>query len=137
VDPTEQVSKLINCLTNDEDQRQDLWVHYLSGNHPSTFASYLKNIDTEYEDMQTRLWHAFKYPSSDKFYLLLDSLSDVERSIACLLALGLTVKQISEYKYISEIRIRQVMAVIKDSACWEELYGTQDETDRRRTLRLK
>lgn len=133
MDPTEQVSNLINCLTNDEDQRQDLWVHYLSGHSSATFANYLEKISREFTaeaELRHSLWSVFKEPPSEKFYALLTHLSDVEQSIVCLLALGLTVSEISGYKGISEIRIRQVISVVKENSCWEELYGIKEATDR-------
>ena len=132
MDPTRKVSNLINCLTNDEDKRQELWVHYLSGNSPSTFASCLDKLNVEYSidtKLQERLWATFKNPPSDKFYELLSHFSEVECSIACLLALGLTVDQVSKYKGISEVRIRQVIQVIRYNQVWSELYGLEEATD--------
>ncbi len=124
--PTDKVSQLINCLTKDEDQRQDLWVHYLSGNSPSTFVSHLDKINKELcadSYIQGLLWDVFKDPPSHKFKQLLSNFSDIEQSVVCLLALGLTVYEVSKYKAISEIRIRHVISVVRDKDCWEELYG--------------
>ena len=135
--PTDKVSQLINCLTKDEDQRQDLWVHYLSGNPVSTFTSHLDKLNAEFNDdsnLQELLWFVFKNPPSEKFRDLLNNFSDVEQSVVCLLALGLTVGQLSRYKGISEIRIRHVISVITENDCWEELYGIEETTNRRRTL---
>lgn len=132
--PTDQVSQLINCLTKDEDQRQDLWVHYLSGHSSSTLASHLEKLNKEFRndsDLQHLLWDVFSNPPSDKFKELLTHLSDIEQSVVCLLALGLSISELSGYKRISEIRIRHVISVIKDNDCWEELYGIKKEIDRR------
>ena len=131
--PTDQVSQLINCLTNDEDLRQDLWVHYLSGHSPSTFAAHLDKLNKEFSSdshLQNLLWEVFKNPPSDKFRQLLDNFSDIEQSIVCLLALGLTVSELSGYKGISEIRIRHVISVVKEKDCWEELYGVKEKINR-------
>jgi hypothetical protein len=128
VNPTDQVSLLINCLTKDEDQRQDLWVHYLSGNSPSTFVSYLEKLNMQYAssiELQKLLWSIASNPPSDKFKQLLANFSEVEQSIVCLLALGLSISEISGYKAIAEIRIRHVISIVKDNACWEELYGKE------------
>jgi hypothetical protein len=128
------VNNLINCLTNNEDERQELWVHYLSGNAPSTFTSHLKKINTLFSadtEIQEQLWTAFKTPPSDKFQELLSRFSDIEQSVVCLLALGLTVSQISGYKTIAEIRIKQVISIIRENDCWEELYGIKETTNRR------
>jgi hypothetical protein len=137
VSPQDQVNSLINCLTNDEDQRQDLWVYYLSGHLPDSLSSYLDQLNTESSverQVQAQLWYIFKNPPSDKFFELLSKLSETEQSMACLLALGLTVSQLSKYKSISEVRIRQVIAVMSDNDCWEQLYA-EEKTDRRRALR--
>jgi hypothetical protein len=130
-----QISNLINRLTDDEDHRQNLWVHYLSGHSPDSFASHLEKISSENlveREFQAELWHAFKNPPSDKFFQLLSRLSNLEQSVACLLALGLTVSQISRYKGITEIRIRQVISVMVDDDCWEGLYA-EEKANRRRT----
>ena len=132
--PETQVSQLINCLTNDEDKRQELWMHYLSGNEPSTLASHLYKIDREYtldSEIQSYLWDIFKNPPSERFQTLLSHFSEIERSIVCLLALGLTVEQVSGYKGISQVRIQQVITVVRYNDCWSELYGIEEKTDGR------
>jgi len=128
VKPTDKVSYLINSLTTDEDQRQELWLHYLNGNSPSSLASFLDKIKREYTlemELQKFLWLVSDKPPSERFEQLLENFSPIERSIVCLLALGLTVSEISKYKGISDIRIRQVIAIIKENECWEELYGLE------------
>jgi hypothetical protein len=139
VSPADQVSTLINRLTKDEDLRQDLWVHYLSGHSPSTLASYLDKINAELaadEAIREHIWCALNEHNLDRFSYLLSQLSETEQSVACLLALGLTISQLSGYKGISEIRIRQVIAVMEDNDCWEELYA-EEKTNRRRASRSK
>ena len=133
MNPTETVNSLINCLTNDEDQRQDLWVHYLNGNPPSSFASYLSKINKEFNadtELQERLWQVSRRDDSSKFQELLSNFSDIEQSVLCLLALGLSVSRISSYKGISEVRIRQLIAIVRYNKVWEETYGIKEETDR-------
>jgi hypothetical protein len=133
VNPTDQVSQLINKLTNNEDLRQDLWVHYLSGHSSSTLADHLSKLNKEFSfelEMQHRLWHVLRNPPSDKFKELLSHFSDIEQSVVCLLALGLTVAQLSKYKGISEIRIRHVISIVKEKGCWEEIYGVEETTNR-------
>ena len=137
MEPTSKVSSLINCLTNDEDKRQELWLHYLSGNDTATFARHLKKMDEEFlldSELQSCLWDVFKNPPSDKFQVLLSQFSEVEKSILCLLALGLSVSQVSRYKGISEIRIKQVVSIIRENNCWEELYGIKKEAHGRRKV---
>ena len=125
--PTDEVSNLINCLTSNEDQRQELWIYYLNGNSPLTFVLYLRKIQQEYnldEQLQKYLLFMFNNPPSAKFHSLLNRLSEIEQSIVCLLALGLTIDQVSEYKGISRVRIKQVISIIRENDCWKEIYGT-------------
>lgn len=136
---TEQVSQLINCLTKDEDKRQELWVHYLSGHSPSSFASHLEKIDREYavdQELQSKFHDILEHPPSDKFQELLSHLSSVECSIVCLLALGCDVHDLSRYKGISDIRIRQVISIIKEHDCWEKVYA-KETADRRGKIRVR
>lgn len=55
--------------------------------------------------------------------------TDYERTIICLLMLGLDVSQISEQKGISEVRIRQSIATIRYNKAWS-IYGIKEEFDR-------
>jgi hypothetical protein len=128
----EQVSNLINRLVEDEDVRQELWLHHLNTPDESSLGLHLQKISAEAElehEVQVQLWFILKNPPSDKFFLLLGKLSPIEQSVVCLLALGLTVGQISLYKEIAEIRIRQVISVIKENSCWEQLYA-EEKTNR-------
>lgn len=138
--PTEQVSQLISSLTNDEDKRQELWAYYLEGNSTCSLASYLAKMERESsleEEIQSRLWQIIENPPSQKFSELLSHFSEIEQSIVTLLALGLTVAQVSEYKGISEIRIRQVVSIIRENGCWEELYGIKEKINTGREVRAE
>lgn len=131
MDPAKLISSLINSLTDNEDQRQDLWVHYLSGNPPSSFVAYLNKSNKAYaadREIAHLLWHVFNNPPSEKFQRLLSNFSDIEQSVICLLALGLSVTEVSGYKGISEIRIKQVISIVRENDCWEELYGVKEKT---------
>jgi len=100
-------------------------LHHINGNQPSTFAQKLTSIRHEH-DKQERFMHAlsgfFIDPPSSKLIKLLDSFSDFERSIMFLLLLGFSVNDVSEYKGISCIRIKQSIASIKKHTVWKE-YG--------------
>lgn len=121
MEPADRISNLINCLTNDEDYRQELWLHYLSGNSEDTLSSHLDFlVNSEDRKFQERLWHLYKNPPSEKFYKLLSRFSAIEQSIMCLLMLGLSISELSQYKGISEVRIRQVIQVIRYNEAWDE-----------------
>lgn len=135
----DEVSNLINCLSNDEDTRQDLWVHYLSGNSTESFDARLIRFKAEQNlesELQTAIWELIQNPLSEGLQVLIENnFSDYERSIICLLVLGCDSLQISEIKGISQVRIRQTLATIRYNKCWEEAYGTKEESDRRRKIR--
>lgn len=137
--PTDQVSNLINCLTNDEDLRQDLWVCYLSGTPLESFESRLERIKVEYSDdieLRKSIWQLIKNPPSQALSETLEkNFTDYERSIICCLMLGLEVSKISNIKGISEVRIRQSIATIRYNSCWEVMYGTEEKSNRRRKVR--
>jgi len=128
--PMEEVNSLINCLTSDEDIKQELWVHYLSGNAVESFASHLSKIRTEYSDdleLKKSIWQLINNPPSDKLMGILDNFTEFERSIICLLMLDLSIDKISIVKGINEVRIRQSIASIRYNTCWS-VYGIKEES---------
>ena len=126
----EAVGILINCLTKDNDLRQDLWVHYLSGNSVDSFASHLEKILVDYsEDTKVKhaIWNIIQNPISEDFQLFLNNFSEFERSILCNLMLGLTISQISKYHGISEVRIRQTVSSLRYNKAWGQFHGVKEE----------
>lgn len=120
------VEEAINFLTKDEDLRQEMWVHYLRGNDVSTFPAHFKKISLECsEDMQLKkaIWMLMKNPPSDNFMNVVHNFTDFEKSIICLIMLGLSVEKIAEYKGIDKVRIRQAISTIRYNS---ELNGTID-----------
>jgi hypothetical protein len=129
VKPTDKVSSLINCLTNDEDLRQELWVHHLSANSVDSLSEHLQKIQKEYTEdllLKDSVWQLIKNPPSGKFQETLNVFSEFERSVICLLMLGLTVENISTIKGISQVRIRQSISAIRYNRVWREEYGADD-----------
>lgn len=138
--PMEEVSSLINCLTSNEDMRQELWVHYLSGHSVDSFSSHLKKITLEYsEDIELReaIWQLLNNPPSQKLTNILDQFSDFERSVICLLMLGQDASKISVLKGINEVRIRQTISSIRYNSAWSKYHGTEEKPDGRRKIRAK
>lgn len=137
--PTDPVSNIINCLTNDEDLRQDLWVCYLSGIPVESFESRLEHIKVEYSDdivLRESIWQLVNNPPPEPLLnTLTKNFTDFERTIICCLMLGLDAVKISEIKGISEVRIRQSIATIRYNSCWEVIYGAEEKSNRRRTIR--
>lgn len=133
--PTDEVNSLINCLTSDEDIRQDLWVCYLSGTPVESFESRLKRIKVEYSDdieLQKSIWDLIENPPSEALSKIIEeNFTDYERSVICCLMLGLNASKISDIKGISEVRIRQSIATIRYNKIWEVHYGIKDKSNGR------
>jgi hypothetical protein len=126
----DEVSNTINYLTNDEDVKQDLWVHYLSGKPIESLDAQLIRIKAEYTEdqyLQNAIWHLIKNPPSEPLLVLMASnFSEYERSIICMLMLGLNSSDISHIKGISEVRIKQTLATIRYNSVWS-VYGIKEE----------
>lgn len=117
------VGNLINCLTENEDIRQDLWVYYLSGNSIDTLPSQLDKILICYSDdvqIKHAIWNIIQNPASDGLTALLDQFSDFERSILCCLMLGFNFEQISKHRGISVVRIKQTVSNIRYNVSWRQ-----------------
>jgi len=118
-----QVSCLIDNLTSDEDLRQELWVHYLSGNSSESFKDSLERIKLQHsinEEFNKVVYEAFNYRPSIKFVSFLDSFTEFEQNILYMLMLGLSLQQISLIKGIDEVRIEQCVASIRYNNIWNE-----------------
>ena len=127
--PKEPVNNLINCMTNDEDLRQELWVHYLSGNPVESFANYLEKIKSEYSDdikLRVSIWSLIQNPPSTGMEIFLNNFTDYEKSILCLVMLGLSLEEISRIKGINQVRIRQTISTIRYNGVWSLYGGTKD-----------
>jgi len=109
-------------------------VHYLSGKPVESFEARLARIKVEYSDhteLRERIWDLINNPPSESLSTIIqENFTDYERTIICYLMLGLDISQISEQKGISEVRIRQTIAIIRYNKCWKENYGTKEESDR-------
>ena len=119
------VQLLINNLTSDEDHRQELWLHYISGNSPCTFEEKLNKIKEEHEKHDRfikALDSLYDNPPTPQLISFLCNFSDFERSVMFLLLLGFSVEDVSKYKEISRIRIEQTIFSIKGHTAWKK-YG--------------
>lgn len=127
----EQVSCLINNLTNDEDLRQDLWVCYLNGMSTQSFSAKIESLHLQYTqeiEFQKQIWNLIKNPPSDTFSSILDEhFTDFERHIIFCLVLGMSSSEIAQLRGISQVRIEQMIATVRYNSVWEQNYGTKKE----------
>jgi len=112
-------------MTSDEDHRQELWLHYLGGNSSMSFAErleQLKNDNVENQRIAETIWLLLNNPEAYNFREMLTGFSELEQSIMCLLAIGLNVFEISQYKTLSIIRVQQVITAIRNHSKWNEVW---------------
>ena len=132
------IFQIINSLTNNEDYRQELWVCYLSGAHSAVLNDSLINIkkdNEQYEKLRDAIWTMYKNPPPPEFFDFLKNFSDLEQSIMFLLLLGASVNEVSEYKDISLVRIRQIVTTIHNNPVWNK-NGPEETFYRRRKIRI-
>ena len=132
------VMQIINSLTDDEDDRQSLWVYYLNGNSVESLSTYLAKIKKEFyvsQEIEQRILYIMHNGDAPKIDSILANFSPYEQGLMCLLMLGLSVIEISNLKGISEVRIRQSLATIRYNPYWEKQYGIKKEPNRRRKIR--
>jgi hypothetical protein len=126
VNQKDLVTTLINCLTSNLDIRQELWVHYLSG-QPITalieLAQKLKSLEDNRIFMELNL-ESFKVGDSDKLLELMSHFTEYDQSIMSLIVIGFSIYEIAVYKGTSVIRIIQTLNAIKYNPYWIE-YNTK------------
>jgi DNA integrity scanning protein DisA with diadenylate cyclase activity len=118
---------LINHLTTDNDERQELWVHYLENSDITALSDYLSQIRQQYSEeqlLQITVWKQLENPSDFNLQWVFDHFTDLEQSVIQLLILGVSLKDISGIKGIGLMRLRHVVSIICDNPAWEELDGT-------------
>lgn len=124
---TVELVSLINHLTTDKDEQQELWVHYLENSDVSALSDYLAQIREQYSEeqlLQITVWRHLENPSDLNLQWLFDNFSDLEQSIIQLLILGVELPQISGIKNVGLVRLRHIIAVIRENKAWKELDGT-------------
>lgn len=122
----DEVSNLINCLSNDEDVRQELWVYYLSDKPVESLEARLVRIKAEHDEdqeLQKAIWQLVNDPPSEELSTLIqNNFTEYEKSVICCLLLGLDSGKISTIKGISQVRIKQSLHTIRYNPCWSKFY---------------
>jgi len=121
----ERIGNLINCLTNNEDHRQELWVYYLEGNTEDSIVDHLQKIVHECShdiNVKYAIWQLITNPLPDCYTKILQqNFSEFEQSIIFSLMLGLSVEQMSKYWDVPVIRLNQAVATIRYNPIWLKL----------------
>ena len=126
---TAEMVGMINHLTTDNDEQQELWVHYLENSDISALSEYLTHIREQYSEdelLQITVWKKLDNPSDFNLQWVFDHFTDLEQSVIQLLILGTSLQDISSIKSIGLMRLRHVIAIIRENPAWKELDGTED-----------
>ncbi len=126
---TAEMVSLINHLTTDNDERQELWVHYLENSDIFALSDYLAQIRNQYSQeqlLQITVWKKLDKPSDFNLQWVFDHFTDLEQSVIQLLILGVSLQDISSIKTIGLVRLRHVISIIRQNPAWRELDGFKD-----------
>jgi hypothetical protein len=118
---TPEVQKLINQLTSDKDEQQELWVYHLERNDVTLLPARLEELRStskEVELLQVDLWKR----TSHRHVRSLDigDFSQLEQSVMHLLALGATISEISGIKRLHASKVEHVISVIREHPYWTD-----------------
>ena len=120
---------LINHLTTDKDEQQELWVHYLENSDVTSLSEYLSQIRKQFSEeqlLQITVWRQLENPSDFNLQWVFDHFTDLEQSVIQLLILGVSLIDISSIKGIGLMRLRHVVSIIRENPAWRELNGVED-----------
>lgn len=129
----EMVGLLINNLTKNEDLRQELWVHYLDTNSVDSLSNHLHKLsleNQETENFKANAWYLMNKSHSKQLSDLIETFTEFEKSVVCLVMLGFDINKIAKIKGISEVRIRQTMLNIRYNPSWRMYHNAEDEVHR-------
>lgn len=113
---------MISQLTKNEDERQDLWVAYLTGTPSNSLHTILPSLavsEAIEDQFKPQIQHLISNPLPQEF---IDYLTENERVVICLLMLGCDLGTISRYNSISEVRLRQMVVSLQESNAWNKLW---------------
>src|SRR5687768_9509202 len=118
----------IQSLTLDEDEQQELWVRCLeTGDDVDTLSKHLDQIRKEFSEERLLAVTLWKQVNTDKDHKLLDLFNyftDLEQSVMRLLILGVSLQEISGITRISMVRLRHIVAIIREQEVWGTINGT-------------
>lgn len=119
------IQRKIEILSQDEDERQDLWVAYLEDPYfdlSSRFVE-IKNRNDTNDIILSNLINYLQSPPTSEMLELLDNFTDLERSVMILLVIGFTKEQVSKYKMIEMLRLQQMINNISTHPIWEKVLA--------------
>lgn len=111
----------INCLTENEDIRQDLWILFLKGTPVPDLNKALSYLSVSYHPLN--LAAAAQSLALSPFFLeLINNFTELELFIIICLAAGHDVATICRYKGITEVRMRLVISSVIQNEAWADIW---------------
>lgn len=125
------IQRKIETLSQDEDERQDLWVAYLEDPYFDLSSRFIeiKNRNDTNDIILSNLINYLQSPPTSEMLELLDNFTELERSVMILLVIGFTKEQVSKYKMIEMLRLQQMINNISTHPIWEKALAKK-ETER-------
>lgn len=122
------IQRKIETLSQDEDERQDLWVAYLEDPYFDLSSRFIeiKNRNDTNDIILTNLINYLQSPPTSEMLELLDNFTDLERSVMILLVIGFTKEQVSKYKMIETLRLQQMINNISTHPIWEKTLAKKE-----------
>ena len=122
------IQRKIETLSQDEDERQDLWVAYLEDPYFDLSSRFIeiKNRNDANDIVLTNLINYLQSPPTSEMLELLDNFTDLERSVMILLVIGFTKEQVSKYKMIETLRLQQMVNNISTHPIWEKTLAKKE-----------
>jgi hypothetical protein len=125
------IQRKIETLSQDEDERQDLWVAYLEDPYFDLSSRFIeiKSRNDANDIIISNLINYLQSPPTSEMLELLDNFTELERSVMILLVIGFTKEQVSKYKMIEMLRLQQMINNISTHPIWEKALAKK-ETER-------
>jgi hypothetical protein len=122
------IQRKIETLSQDEDERQDLWLAYLEDPYFDLSSRFIeiKNRNDTNDIILTNLINYLQSPPTSEMLELLDNFTDLERSVMILLVIGFTKEQVSKYKMIETLRLQQMINNISTHPIWEKTLAKKE-----------
>lgn len=120
---TTKTVEMINRLTTDSDERQELWVRHLENGDINALSDHLAEIRKTFSEeklLQITLWKQVQTVSDFKLLDLFEHFTTLEQSVMRLLALGASLTEIGCIKRTSTARISHIISVIHEQKVWEK-----------------
>lgn len=116
-----QIQRLINSITLNEDCQQELWVAVLCGQSSPDKLQIIKQQFDNQELFQSKIRDLYSTGLSPALLDAIQTLPDIHRTIIFLLMLGYTIPQIGQHYSVGNRCIIQAIGIISSNSCWDIL----------------